>query len=48
MPRAGFEPTMPMFERLKTVRSLDCAAIGTGHFLLSALERLLQEGTLSN
>jgi hypothetical protein len=27
---AGFEPTIPVFERLKTVRALDCAASGTG------------------
>jgi len=26
MPRVGFEPTIPVFERLKTVRALDCAA----------------------
>jgi hypothetical protein len=30
MPRAGFEPAIPMFERSKTVRALDHAAIGTG------------------
>jgi hypothetical protein len=30
MPRAGFEPTVPVFERLETVRALDSAAIGTG------------------
>jgi hypothetical protein len=29
MPRAGFEPTIPAFEWLKTVRVLDRAAIGT-------------------
>jgi hypothetical protein len=26
----GFEPTMPLFERSKTVRALDNAATGTG------------------
>jgi hypothetical protein len=31
MPRAGFEPVIPVFERPKTVRALDRAAIGTGH-----------------
>jgi hypothetical protein len=31
MPRAGFEPAIPMFERPKTVRALDRAANGTGH-----------------
>jgi len=30
MPRVGFEPTIPVFEQLKTVRVLDCAASGTG------------------
>jgi hypothetical protein len=30
MPRAGFEHAIPMFERPKTVRALDRAAIGTG------------------
>jgi len=30
MPRAGFKPTIPVFERSKTVRALDRAAIGTG------------------
>jgi hypothetical protein len=32
MPRVGFEPAIPVFERAKTVHALDCAAtvIGTG------------------
>jgi len=30
MLRAGFKPAMPVFERLKTVRALDHAAIGAG------------------
>jgi len=30
MPRAGFEHTIPVFERSKTVRALDRAATGTG------------------
>jgi len=30
MPRAGLEPTIPVFERSKTVRGLDGAAILTG------------------
>jgi hypothetical protein len=31
MPQVGFEPTIPLFERTKTVYALDCAAtvIGT-------------------
>jgi hypothetical protein len=30
VPRAGFEPVIPVFERPKTVRALDRTAIGTG------------------
>jgi len=30
MPRAGFEPMIPIFERSKTVRASDRAASGTG------------------
>jgi hypothetical protein len=30
MPRAGFEPEIPMFERPKTVLALDRSAIETG------------------
>jgi hypothetical protein len=30
MPRARFEPAIPLFERSKTVLALDHAAIGTG------------------
>jgi hypothetical protein len=30
MPRAGFEPPIPMFEWPKTVLAIDRAAIGTG------------------
>jgi hypothetical protein len=26
MPRVGFEPTIPVFEQLKMVHALDCAA----------------------
>jgi hypothetical protein len=32
MPRVGFEPTIPVFERSKTIRALDSAAIGTANF----------------
>jgi hypothetical protein len=32
MPLAGFETTIPVFERLKTVRALDRSAIETGRF----------------
>jgi hypothetical protein len=30
MPRGGFEPTIPVFERPKTIRALDLAAIVIG------------------
>jgi hypothetical protein len=30
MPQVGFEPTIPVFERAKTVHDLDCAAIVIG------------------
>jgi hypothetical protein len=31
MPRAGFGPAIPMFQRPKTVRALGGVVIGTGH-----------------
>jgi hypothetical protein len=34
MPRVGFELTIPVFERPKTVRVLDRSAIGTGSGLV--------------
>jgi hypothetical protein len=33
MPRAGFEPTTPVFERSKTVRALDGEVTGTGKYV---------------
>jgi hypothetical protein len=32
MPLAGFEPTIPVIERAKTVHALDCAATVIGTF----------------
>jgi hypothetical protein len=32
MPRTGFETTIPMFERPKTVLALDCTASETGNY----------------
>jgi hypothetical protein len=32
MPRVGFEPTIPAFERAKTVHALDCAATAIGDY----------------
>jgi len=32
MPRTGFKPTIPVFERSKTVRASDHAAIWTGNY----------------
>jgi formylmethanofuran dehydrogenase subunit E len=31
MPRVGFEPTIPVFERAKTFHALDCAATAIGY-----------------
>jgi hypothetical protein len=31
MPSVGFEPTIPVFERAKTVHALDCAATVIGY-----------------
>jgi hypothetical protein len=30
MPREEFEPKIPVFERFKTIRALNCVATGTG------------------
>jgi hypothetical protein len=38
MPRVGFEPTIPVFEQSKTVRALECAAIGNGSVLTCVAE----------
>jgi len=35
LPRAGVEPTIPVFERSKTVRALDRAVTGTGEKIIS-------------
>jgi hypothetical protein len=37
MPRVGFEPTIPAFERAKTVHALDLAATVIGWSLISVL-----------
>jgi len=34
MSRAGFEPAIPVFERPKTVRAFERAAIGTGYVMI--------------
>jgi hypothetical protein len=34
MSRAEFDPMGPMFEHMKTVRTLDRAAIGTGQLII--------------
>jgi hypothetical protein len=33
MPRVGFELTIPMFERAKTFRALDCATTVIGRYV---------------
>jgi hypothetical protein len=43
MPRFGFEPTIPVFERAKTVHALDRAATAIGTIVL-LLEKLSVEG----
>jgi hypothetical protein len=42
MPRVGFEPKIPVFERVKTVHALDRAATMIG-YLYNSLGVLLQE-----
>jgi len=44
MPREGFEPTIPVFERLNTVRALDRAAIGTDPFNFRCFKKVLLDG----
>jgi hypothetical protein len=41
MPRAGFKPEIPMFERPKTVLALDRSAIETGDSVTELLLLLL-------
>jgi len=36
MPRSGFEPAIPMFERPKTVLALGRADIGTGNYYIQS------------
>jgi hypothetical protein len=36
MPRVGFEPTTPVFERAKIVHASDCAASVTGNITTQA------------
>jgi hypothetical protein len=45
MPLAGFEPTMPVFERAKTFHALDRAATVTGDFpqLLKENSSIIQQ-----
>jgi hypothetical protein len=33
----GFEPTIPVFELPKTVRALDCSAIGTAQTIITII-----------
>jgi hypothetical protein len=59
MPRVGFEPTIPTFERAKEVRALDCAAavigywgstsikLGQGHFFLRPFQIIIHSLILS-
>jgi hypothetical protein len=40
MPRVGFEPTIPVFERPKTVRALDRSAIGNGKIIYKTVKEV--------
>jgi hypothetical protein len=40
MPEVGFEPTISMFEQVKTVHALDRAAAVIGNFLIASLNKL--------
>jgi hypothetical protein len=40
MPQVGFEPTIPVFERAKTVHASDRAATVIGIVFLSSINRL--------
>jgi hypothetical protein len=43
MPQVGLEPTIPVFERAKTVHALDRAAIVIGLKLIQPLNNLTQD-----
>jgi hypothetical protein len=43
MPRAGFEPTIPAFERAKTVHALDRAATVIGYSLYDYKQITIKE-----
>jgi hypothetical protein len=43
MPRAGYEPMIPVFERLKTVHALHLAAIETGIIKNTLLDFFLND-----
>jgi hypothetical protein len=38
MPRAGFELTIPVFKRVKTVHALDCTVTGISQYQDSVME----------
>jgi hypothetical protein len=40
MPREGFEPTIPVFKRKKTVHALDRAAVVIGLFQFTSVNLL--------
>jgi hypothetical protein len=50
MPQMGFEPTIPMFERAKTVHALDCVAsvIGTKYMYLYISATIIKKVWLHN
>jgi hypothetical protein len=42
MPQAGFKPTIPVFDRAKTVRALDCVATVTTKMKTYRLQKMLE------
>jgi hypothetical protein len=42
MPRVGFEPTIPVFERVKTVHALERAATVIGEEIVTTAEFTLE------
>jgi hypothetical protein len=46
MLRVGLEPKIPIFERVKTIHALDCAATVIGTFLLTYVKLVTFHGLL--
>jgi hypothetical protein len=46
MPQVGFEPTIPVFERAKTVRAIDRATVVIDYSFLRLLDIRLEYGVI--